>query len=259
MPTNPKEPVTLGDKLTPETFVAFPNATTQASKPRIALWRVLLGAFCIGLLVWFAANDPISSIVAALGAGALLVLFQSRKGKPSARRGSKPHMLLAADKQGFMKNLKLADKTALFDGNNIFHFGIENGIGATALWALTNSLRSEGYRIVCFFDANIFFTLQENDELQNQRGRFSVTMLKEMFDLQPDEIYVVPSGSQADAYIIETLAALPISFVVTNDRFRDYQGARTFLGKDTQWRKGVEVKDGELRLFQHKFKRGLKV
>ena len=109
------------------------------------------------------------------------------------------------------------------------------------------------------FRRQYFFTLRENDELQNQGGRFSVTMLKEIFDLQPDEIYVVPSGSQADAYIIATLAALPISFVVTNDRFRDYQKSHAFLGKDNQWRKGVEVKDGELRLFQHKFRRALKV
>jgi len=233
--------VTLGDKLKPEIH-----------KPRIGLLRIILVSGCFGLLFWIGSNQPNVGLAAMLIFAAVLLLI--RRGKKAVQ-----HPLLSADKQGFMKHLRLADKTALFDGNNIYHFGLDNGIGVTALWTLVDSLRSEGYRIVCFFDANIYFRLRDNSEIKTPQKRFSPKILKEVFSLQPDEIYVVPSGFQADAFIIETLKALPISFVVTNDRFRDYQASHAFLGKDTKWRKGVEVKAGELRLFQHKFKRGLKI
>lgn len=241
MTPNQNAAITLGEKIIP-----------RSNMPRMSLMRIILGAYSLGLLTWLASGIPIVGI--ATTALCSFVLLRFRRAKHSNQT-----MLLAGDQQGFMKKLRLADKTALFDGNNIFHFGLDNGIGATALWALANSLRSEGYRIVCFFDANIFFTLRENDELQNQQGRFSVNMLKEIFGLQPNEIYVVPSGQQADVYIIETLSLLPVSFAVTNDRFRDYEDTHAVLRKDNQWRKGVVVKGGELRLFQHKFERRLRV
>ncbi|MBV1865717.1 MAG: hypothetical protein KUG74_14950 [Rhodobacteraceae bacterium] len=241
LPSKTDPPFTLGEKLTPKT-----------DKPHLGFAKIILVACSLGLLVGMATHMPIVGAGVAILSAVMLLALNRRKTRSD-------NLLLNFDRQGFMKHLRLADKTALFDGNNIYHFGIKNGIGTTALWALVNTLRSEGYRIVCFFDANIYFTLRENSELKDPRERFSVLVLKEIFDLKPDEIYVVPSGHQADAFIVETLSVLPISFVVTNDRFRDYEGAHGFLAKDTQWRKGVEIKQGELRLFQHKFKRRLKV
>lgn len=127
-----------------------------------------------------------------------------------------------------MKSLKLADKTALFDGNNIYHFGLNHGIGASALKILVQNLRADGYRIVCFFDANIYFRLRDNGAFL-KGAPFSPQLLRTAFDLRPNEIYVVPSRFQADRFIVETLSHLPLSFTVTNDRFRDFAKEYDFL------------------------------
>ncbi len=236
-----KQPETLGDKL-----------AQPLGKRLISALRIVLASLSIGLMAWLASGIPAYGAgAAALGLVALWLL--SRRKKP---RG---YLLLSADKQGFMRDLRLSDKTAVFDGNNIYHFGLKHKIGATPLWALVQSLRREGYRIVCFFDANIFFTLQENGDLDGAGNHHSIDTLKELFGLRPDEIYIVPSGHQADAFIIETLSHLPISFAVTNDRFRDYQDTYGFLAENRDWRKGVTIKAGEIRLYQHKFKPALRV
>lgn len=240
---NRKKPAseTLGDKL-----------TVPLGKRLMTGVRILLASLSIGLLVGLIGGIPAYGIgIAGLSLVALWLLARRRK-----PRG---HVLLSNDKQGFVHDLRLSDKTALFDGNNILHFGIRHKIGPTPLWAIAHSLRSEGYRIVCFFDANIYFELKKYDELKYPKQSHSVTMLAEVFGLRPDEIYVVPSGYQADAFIIETLSHLPISFAVTNDRFRDYQDSYKFLAESQQWRKGVTIKAGEIRLYQHKFRRALRV
>jgi hypothetical protein len=77
-------------------------------------------------------------------------------------------------------------------------------------------------------------------------------MLEDIFGLMADEIYVVPSGVQADKYVLESLKNLPISFVVTNDQFRDYAKKYPTVMKDNQWRKGVVISDNEVRLLQHR-------
>ena len=153
-----------------------------------------------------------------------------------------------------MPALKLADKTAVFDGNNIYHFGRERGFGTKVLRTLVRKLRAEGFRVVCFFDANIYFTLLENGEFQKGRERFSVGILRNLFGLREDEIYVVPNGRQADEFILESLDLLPISFAVTNDRFRDFEARYDFLREGKDWRKGVAVKNGDVLLHNHRFR-----
>ncbi len=77
-------------------------------------------------------------------------------------------------------------------------------------------------------------------------------MLEDIFGLKEDEIYVVPSGVQADKYILECLKCLPISFAVTNDKFRDYAHQYPTVMKDNLWRKGVVISGGEIKLLQHR-------
>lgn len=79
-------------------------------------------------------------------------------------------------------------------------------------------------------------------------------MLHNIFGLEDVEIYVVPSGIQADKFIIESISLLPKSFALTNDKFRDYEAEYDFLAKDLQWRKGVWLRDRELLLYQYNFK-----
>lgn len=72
--------------------------------------------------------------------------------------------------------------------------------------------------------------------------------------MKEDEIYIVPSRKQADLYIIETLSQLPVSFAITNDKFRDYEAQYDFLTVNKEWRKGVRIKDGKLMLDKYYFK-----
>ena len=75
-----------------------------------------------------------------------------------------------------------------------------------------------------------------------------------MFGLRENEIYVVPNGRQADEFILESLDLLPISFVITNDRFRDFEDKYEFLREGKEWRKGVTVKNGDFLLYNYNFR-----
>jgi hypothetical protein len=227
---------TLGEKL----------ASLQAAKTSKKRLIVSL-SLAIGFLAGFAMNN----ILIGVGAFALCAVILSILAYASNRHD---HFLIRFDQQHFISNLKLSQKTAIFDGNNIYHFGLDKKIGRLPLGALVSALRSEGYRIVCFFDANIYFTLRDNGAFKRQNKRFSIRILQEVFDLREHEIYIVPKGVQADKFIVESLSHLPKSFAVTNDRFRDYEKEYEFLTKDNQWRKGVRLQKRELRLYQHKFK-----
>lgn len=234
-------PVTLGDELNNESRRSLINFVPFLTTPP-----------AIGLLAWWASQ----SLDIGIAAGVLCaVIFLLLIPKITAR----PHFLLSDDKQDFMASLKLSDKTAIFDGSNIYHFGLDNGRGPKVLTALIHQLREEGYRVVCFFDANIYYTLEDNGEFKRGSSRFFLKILQTIFGLEVREIFIVPRGVQADKYIVESLSHLPISFAVTNDRFRDYEKAYDFLAKDNQWRKGVQIKQGNLLLYQHKFTPPLKI
>lgn len=239
MPIEPENPVTLGDKL------------IRRSKKRVNYTTVLTLSLIAGIVLSWVFSDLLLGAYGAVLFALCLTIFFSSSGK------SKAHFLIATDRHGFMKGLKLSDKTVVIDGSNIYHFGLQNGVGKKALKSLVHALRSEGYRVVCFFDANIYFTLLENSEFQKGSQKFSPIILYSIFGLQDYEVYVVPSGVQADQFVIETLSHLPISFAVTNDRFRDYENDYDFLAKDRSWRKGVQIKNGTLSLYQHSFKNPL--
>ncbi len=232
-------PVTLGDKL--------------ANRQNGSLAEYALGfliSAIIGFLFWWASHNPVWGIAVMAFCTLVFVIAIFANGKKTE------HFLIHADQQGFMNSLIVADKTAIFDGSNIYHFGLEHGAGARPLKALVQNLRADGYRIVCFFDANIYFTLRENGDFL--RGEpFWIRILQAVFDLKATEIYVVPSGIQADRFIVETLSHLPVSFAVTNDRFRDYAADYDFLLKDNDWRKGVRIERGKLLLNQYSFKEPL--
>lgn len=232
-------PVTLADKL------KIRSGGKSGSFPLIALLSLIIGL----LLGWVFASllfGVVALILCALGLIAI-----------TPKGNWKGHFLIANDQQGFMKTLKLSEKTAIFDGSNIYHFGVANGVGKKALESLVHELRSDGFRVVCFFDANIYFTLRENGEFQDSTEKFSTRILQRIFGLKETEIYIVPSGIQADRFVLESLSLLPISFAVTNDRYRDYEAKYDFLTKDFQWRKGVKISEGNLLLYQHNFKKPL--
>jgi hypothetical protein len=96
--------------------------------------------------------------------------------------------------------------------------------------------------------------LRDNHAFQKDGRRFSIRLLQNIFELNPDEIYIAPKGVRADDFVVESLSHLPISFAVTNDRYRDYEKNYAVLTADNQWRKGVKIQGKQLKLYQHKFK-----
>lgn len=246
-----KKPELLADKL----------SSTKVHNISSIFFTLFITFIVAAVVVFFVAEftaEMENNILYGFAAAGLATVILLAITKAVANRPN-PHFLFLHDQAQFMGKLRLSEKTVLFDGNNIYHFGLEHGVGAVALKTLVHELRNEGYRIVCFFDANIFYTLLENQAFINNGQRFSFSILEGVFGLKRFEIYVVPSGQQADLFIIETLSHLPISFAVTNDWFKDYQPAYDFLSKDHSWRKGVSIKNGELRLYQHKFKKPLQI
>ena len=256
-------PVTLGDLLTSY------QETDSKRKLRNFVLRaafiitnvVLLTVLFILGLAWIAPpagsnydDSNISTLILIAGWGWLI----ANAGLYGLRRVPRLHPLLANDQQNFMRDLRLDKKTVIFDGSNIYHFGRENGLDAQPLGMLAHALRQEGYRTICFFDANIFFTLTEHGGMAGQ-DRHSIAVLMDIFGLAKDEIYVVPSGVQADRYILESLKYLPISFAVTNDRFRDYATLYPTVMNGNQWRKGVVLSNGEIKLLQYQFRVALRV
>ena len=242
--------ITLGEELSGN-FAAKSglNIGAQFRKYLIIIIKYFALA-CISMLAiwWFLGQPDVDKIPALIFLTALTIFwwFVNRK-----VRGNKSHFLLDNDRQGFMHGLRLDEKAAVIDGSNIYHLGHDNKLDAQPLGEIAHQLRSEGYRVVCFFDANIFHILGEHGAFRRDT-RHSVAILEDLFGLMNDEIYVVPSGVQADKYILECLKYMPICFAVTNDRFRDYANQYPTVMKDHLWRKGVAISGSETKLLQHR-------
>lgn len=248
-----KHPNTLGEALTAYAGAAAPRRGQKVILGIFTALNIVLITALTTLPVWWVTSTPKTEtfVAVALAICALwaLLTVQRRRVRPYARL----HPLLAHDQHGFMKDLKLGQKTVIFDGNNLYHFGLKEGLGPRALSLIAKQLRAEAYRVVCFFDANIHYTLIEHGDAPSGE-RHSVATLQRCFGLKHEEIYVVPSGTQADRFILDSLKYLPISFTVTNDQFREYRDAYRDVMKGDQWRKGVRVVKNEIRVIKHRFK-----
>lgn len=247
------EPETLRDVLAPR-----PAAVT--SKPKLAYHLVntaILTALTVVPLIWGVASTSQYMNLAGLMIGLLAIWWGvAWFGLPTTRQqpGRAPtHMLLAHDRQRFMGGLRLDQKTAVLDGSNLYHFGHGNDVGGMALSLIVKHLRAEGYRIICFFDANIYYELIKQGDFQRGK-KHELMVLMQTFGLHWDEIFIVPSGTQADKYILSSLKHLPLSFAVTNDQFRDYGQIYGDVMQGNQWRKGVYIQGNEVKLRNFRFK-----
>ncbi|MCG3267774.1 hypothetical protein [Yoonia sp. I 8.24] len=259
------EPKTLGDKLALIT-AARPKQTLLLAIFKVLIFLGNLGLFVAVCFLTLLLTNVLPSheierdaIMTGLmvfgGVWVLFILWQLAERKRSTTTS---HGLLKFDRQGFMRNLRLDAKTAIIDGSNIYHFGHEKKVDAQPLGMLAHALREEGYRIVCFFDANIYFTLIEHGAF-SARNRHELGLLIDIFGLRADEIYIVPSGVQADDFILESLHQLPISFAVTNDLYRDYAQKYPDVMQSKHWRKGVVLTKNEVKLRQHAFAQPLRI
>lgn len=260
MSENPK---TLEQALSPKTQDGEAREIgLRARGVMVVVLRIVLMTAITCIPLWWIVTEREDAHLVSLGLFIVLISVlalagrQRRlqiKGRPHR---SVRHPLLAHDRLGFMGALRLDAKTVILDGSNLYHFGLDERLGPRAISLLADQLRDDGYRVVCFFDANIFYRLEEYGVIpKGQRHELDVLLL--CFGLKPDELYVVPSGVQADKYILDVLKHLPISFAVTNDQFRDYAKFYPTVMKGDQWRKGVEVSKNELRIIKHRFSKPL--
>jgi len=217
--------LTLGEHLAQ---LGDPEGPARPSLGKRAIYGVLNAAlwiFAAGLAWFWAATGFVADIKIAgiaLGLGAIWVaLVLWGRSRRAGTIGPKTHFLLADDTQAIMAGLRRVAKTAVIDGNNLYHFGLTEDLGAAVLRRVAGQLRIDGCRVICFFDANIFYSLIENGDYPHDQ-RHDKGRLCRLFDIDLNELYIVPSGVQADRYILSTLRHMPISFAVTNDRFRDY-------------------------------------
>lgn len=252
----PDRPVTLRDVLMHQSGVVAADRSRGGIAYQISNIAVVI--VLTVLPIWWFSQRPDANIWVGYVFVALLViwalgawLYSPRAGRTSTAK-PRAHFLLAGDHHGFMGDLHLDRKTAVFDGSNIYHLGLANDLGGRPLRLTAKQLRAEDYRIVCFFDANIFYTMLENGNFA-QGQVHSIDALVNFFGLHGDEIYVVPSGVQADKYVLSCLKHLPFSFAVTNDQFRDYAKIYSDVMTGDQWRKGVYITGNEVRLRHHKF------
>ncbi len=260
------EPITLGDILTPiELKKPTFNFGTWLRNTLYTVLNFFLLTVISALLLWwfFMLPDMGWNIILIILIVLIVVwLFVNRglRATKSHKKETQPkiHSLLANDRQGFMRDLRLDAKTVILDGSNIYHFGHDNELDAQPLGMIAHQLRIEGYRIVCFFDANIFYTLKEHGAFPGDQ-QHSMAMLEDIFGLKADEIYVVPSGVQADIYVLNSLKYLPISFAVTNDQFRDYAKKYPTVMKGNQWRKGVVISKNEIKILQHRLQNPIRL
>lgn len=261
-PNTPLNPKTLGEG----EVLTSNDAPHQGSRglgtwgwgAGIVIGRVVVMTAMSFLTIWWAFVSPpvspwiLTGVLMGLAVFWLLLNRTTTTARARHLRGLQ-HALLADDHQGFMAGLALDRKTVIVDGSNIYHFGHDNGFGVRPLRLLASQLRDEGYRVVCFFDANIHYTLRKHKAVP-RRVKHSIIELSELFGLRHDEIFVVRSGVQADTYILECLTYLPVSFALTNDRYRDYENRFPSVMRSTHWRKGVITVGNELKLRDYSFK-----
>jgi hypothetical protein len=90
----------------------------------------LLSAISVVPAVWFfypaSADVAVFSTLLAVFIALWLLVWWGRSGADPY--GSMP--LLADDRQGSMRELRLDAKTAIFDGSNVYHFGHDHGLDA---------------------------------------------------------------------------------------------------------------------------------
>jgi hypothetical protein len=135
----------------------------------------------------------------------------------------------------------------LVDGSNVMHWQ-DNTPALVPLNGVILRLTGLGYVPGIVFDANAGWKLH---------GRYlNDSELAWLLGLEPRQVLVVPKGSQADTYLLETAREFGTR-VVTNDRFRDWADAHPevlepgFLIKggmrDGQvWLHGLQAVEGAL-------------
>ncbi|MBP9046841.1 MAG: hypothetical protein KBF85_01090 [Tabrizicola sp.] len=135
----------------------------------------------------------------------------------------------------------------LIDGSNVMHW--QDGVVTLApLTEVIGQLKELGYVPGVVFDANAGWKLQ---------GRYlHDSDLARLLGLETRQVLVVPKGTQADTYLLETAQEFGVR-IVTNDRFRDWAEAhpqvlepgfliRGGMREGRAWLKGLDARKDAL-------------
>lgn len=112
-------------------------------------------------------------------------------------------------------DLSTPDRWIVIDGSNVMHW-MDNTPRIETVRAVVSELMLRGYSPGVVFDANAGYKLGGGYKGERELGR--------MVGLPQDRVFVVPKGTQADPYLLESARDLGAK-VVTNDRFRDWRDA----------------------------------
>jgi hypothetical protein len=135
----------------------------------------------------------------------------------------------------------------LIDGSNVIYW-MDNTPQLAPLLQVVQDLSRRGMKPGVVFDANVGYKLM---------GKFlGERDLSRLLSLPRDQILVVPKGTQADPFLLETARDLKAR-IVTNDRYRDWtdrfpdvaQPGTLITGEMRDgrvWLKGVTAKEDAL-------------
>jgi len=137
------------------------------------------------------------------------------------------------------------EQPILIDGSNVIHWQ-DNTPQLEPLLQVVRNLSARGLKVGVVFDANVGYKLT---------GKFlGERDLSRLLALPRSQIFVVPKGTQADPYLLDTARHLKAQ-IVTNDRFRDWAEVYPEVAepgwlisggiRDGQpWLNGLEAREG---------------
>ena len=199
--------------------------------------RVILVLSLLAILPWLVLPDGIWRDVAFLAAilavaSGIIVLRGAERAQPP--RTPRPKR-------------RRKGRPIVVDGSNVMHW--QDGVVAlTPLTEVIGQLKELGYVPGVVFDANAGWKLQ---------GRYlHDSDLARLLGLETRQVLVVPKGTQADTYLLETAQEFGVR-IVTNDRFRDWAEAhpqvlepgfliRGGMREGRAWLKGLDARKDAL-------------
>ncbi|WP_240790473.1 hypothetical protein [Rhodobacter sp. SY28-1] len=204
------------------------------SAPKAPAQELMVDSMSIGIVV--------ALLVLGLLVLGVIVLRQPPRTPPRGKRGgNRQRRALAAPQAGDDRQI------VLIDGSNVMHW-MDNTPQLNPLLQVVHDLSRRGMKPGVVFDANVGYKLM--GKFMGERD------LSRLLSLPLDQILVVPTGKQADPFLLETARDLKAR-IVTNDRFRDWTDQFPDVATPDKlvtgemrdgrvWLKGMTAKDGAL-------------
>lgn len=199
-------------------FISLPES--EASEPGLLTDTLVIGVVLVAVTIL-----ALSILVRALRPSRRRP--DRKRRRPRGQRPATPPVPRAKDKR----------PVVLIDGSNVMHW-LDNTPQLAPVREVVRDLSSRGMKPGVVFDANAGYKLM---------GKFlGEQELAKLLSLPKDQILVVPKGTQADPYLLETARDLQAR-IVTNDRYRDWAERYPDVAKPENLVQG-EMRDGRVWL-----------